>query len=84
MQSGNRLSFQFHVLGYFRTATASDKAWPRHGDGRVVETENAVGDTRLFHCSRGGSMAHSLENTGITVLCCTAVEFLVSANASLR
>lgn len=83
MQPGDRLEFHRHVLDYFWTTTAPGRARSRYADGRVVEADYAVGDTRNYRIEKGGTFMHDLENIGDTVLGFVTVEFLQSANEPL-
>lgn len=83
LKPGQRLSVHTHVLDYFWTAVTPGKTRSHYGDGRIVETEYAVGDTRHFSFGPGESMTHDIENIGETALIFTAVEFLDSANRPL-
>lgn len=83
LQPGERLPFHTHVQDYFWTATSPGRARSRYADGRVVDMDYALGETRHFSFKPGESMTHDLENIGDTVLCFTTVEFFGSANPPL-
>ena len=80
---GGRLPFHTHVNDYFWTATSPGRSRSRYADGRVAETDYALGDTRHFSFGAGESMTHDLENIGDRVMTFTTVEFLGGANAPL-
>ncbi len=84
LQPGERVGFHTHVLNYFWTATSSGKSRSHYADGRVTDTEYALGTTRHYSFGKGERMVHDLENTGDTVLSFTTVELKIgSANAPL-
>ena len=83
LQPGERLPFHTHVKDYFWTATSPGRARSRYADGRVVDMDYALGETRHFSFKLGESMTHDLENIGDTTLCFTTVEFFGSANPPL-
>ena len=81
---GERVGFHKHVLNYFWTATSAGKSRSHYADGRVLDTEYALGTTRHYSFGKGESMVHDLENIGDTVLSFTTVELKTgSANAPL-
>ena len=81
---GERVAYHKHVLNYFWTATSAGKSCSTCDDGRVADTEYAVGTTRHYHFGPGESMVHDLENTGDTSLSFTTVELKIgSANQAL-
>lgn len=80
---GDRLPFHTHVLNYFWTATRAGRARSRYADGRVVDMDYTLGQTRHMAFDAGDSMTHDLENIGETVLTFVTVEEKRSANAAL-
>ncbi len=83
LRPGERLPFHRHVLDYFWTVTSAGRSRSYYEDGRVVEIENAVGDTAHLHFSSGEHMVHDLTNIGDTVLGFVTAEFLESENQPL-
>lgn len=81
---GDRLPFHTHVLNYFWTATSAGRARSRYSDGRVVDMDYTLGQTRHMAFAAGESMTHDLENIGDTVLTFVTVEDKRSANAPLE
>ena len=80
---GERLPFHRHVLDYFWTAVANGKARHHYDDGRIVEVENHVGETKHLTFKKGEYFIHDLENIGDTNLVFITVEFLQGENAPL-
>jgi len=81
---GERLAPHCHVLNYFWTVTTPGRARSVYHDGRVVETDYALGDTKHIGLGAGEWFVHDLTNTGPTTLSFTTVEFLDSANPALQ
>jgi len=81
---GERIGFHTHVLDYFWTAVTPGRARSHYGDGKVVDVEYGVGDTKHHVYGPGEYMIHDLENTGDTTLMFTTVEFKNSANRPLE
>ncbi|WP_315835314.1 hypothetical protein [Bradyrhizobium prioriisuperbiae] len=80
---GERLPFHRHVLDYFWTTTSAGRGRSHFWDGRVVESDYKLGDTRHFRVEKDGWFIHDLENIGDRPLGFVAVEFLNSANIPL-
>lgn len=78
---GERIGFHRHVLDYFWTATSNGWSRSHYADGRVVEKECQLGETRHFTFGAGEEMVHDLQNIGTDTLSFVTVEFLNSANA---
>ena len=84
LKPGERVGFHTHVLNYFWTATSPGRSRSHYADGRVVDSDYAVGTTRHYRFGPGESMVHDLENIGDTVLGFTTVELKIgSANGAL-
>lgn len=80
---GKRCNFHRHVLDYFWSAHKAGKARGYYHDGRIVDVEHYVGETKHFTFARGEFFVHSVENIGDDDLLFTTVEFLDSANRPL-
>lgn len=80
---GQRLPFHRHVLDYFWTSLANGKARHHYDDGRIVEVENHVGETKHLYFKKGEYFIHDLENIGDTNLRFITVEFLQGENEPL-
>ncbi len=83
LQPGHRCPFHRHVNPYFWTAHAAGRARTYFSDGRMLDFEHHVGETRHYHFGPGEYMVHSVENIGSTELLFTTVEFLDGANRAL-
>ena len=84
LKPGERVAYHKHVLNYFWTAVSAGKSRSRYADGKVADTEYAIGTTRHYTFGPGENMVHDLENIGDTVLCFTTVEMKIgSANQPL-
>lgn len=81
---GARCAFHRHVNPYFWTAMTSGSARTYFSDGRVVDMEYHVGETRHYHYDPGEYMLHSLENTGQTELVFVTVEHLETPGLALE
>lgn len=81
---GKRCNFHRHVLDYFWSAHKAGKARGYYNDGRIVDVEHYVGETKHFTFARGEFFVHSVENIGDDDLLFTTVEFLNSANQPLQ
>lgn len=80
---GKRCNFHRHVLDYFWTAHKAGRARGYYADGRIVDVEHHVGETRHFEFAPGEYFVHSVENIGDDELLFTTVESLSSANDPL-
>lgn len=74
---GESLPFHKHIYPYFWTILSEGKARSHYNDGKIVETEYEVGDTKYFNnLSKDNYFIHTLENIGDTMLIFTTVEFI--------
>ena len=83
LKPGERLPFHRHVLDYFWSVTSAGRSRSYYEEGKVVEIDNAVGDTAHLSFAKGEHMVHDLNNVGDTVLGFVTVEFLPSENEPL-
>jgi hypothetical protein len=81
---GGRCAFHRHVNDYFWTAHTAGAARNYFHDGRIIDCQHYVGETKHFRFGPGEFFVHSVENTGDTDLLFTTVEFLTGANKPLR
>lgn len=80
---GGRSGFHRHVLDYFWTAHHAGKARGYFEDGRIVDVEHFVGETKHLSFGAGEYMVHNVENIGDSDLLFTTVEFLDGPNVPL-
>lgn len=80
---GERLPFHRHVLDYFWTTLTAGRSRSHYGDGRILETSYAAGDTKHFTFGRDEYMLHDLENIGDDTLVFVTVEMKQGANEPL-
>lgn len=83
LEPGRSIHFHRHVLNYFWTVVSAGRGRQYYEDGRVVELDYALGDTRHLAFGKGEHMLHNAMNVGDTVLRFTTVEFLDSPNKPL-
>jgi hypothetical protein len=80
---GERVAAHRHVLDYFWTAVVAGTSRQHTSDGTAREVSYRAGETRHFRFGRGEFLLHDLENTGLSELVFTTVEFLDGANPPL-
>lgn len=77
LPAGRSMSFHKHAMPYFWTALTEGKSRSYYGDGSIVDSEYAPGDTNYFADLSGDNyFIHNLENIGETMLIFTTVEFV--------
>ena len=72
------------MLDYFWTATSGGLSRSHYSDGRVIDTEYKLGDTKHFAYQSGEDMIHALHYIDRTKLSFVTVEFKQSANSPLQ
>jgi beta-alanine degradation protein BauB len=80
---GKRCNFHRHQLNYFWTAHAAGKARGFYNDGRIVDVEHYVGETKHFAFAKDEFFVHSVQNIGDAELLFTTVEFKDGVNPPL-
>jgi beta-alanine degradation protein BauB len=80
---GKRCNFHRHQLNYFWTAHASGRARGFYNDGRIVDVDHYVGETKHFVFGEHEFFVHSVQNIGDTELLFTTVEFKDGVNPPL-
>lgn len=83
LKPGERTPFHRHVLDYFWTCHSEGSAISYHEDGSIIATDYQPGDTKHMNYPSGQYLLHALENTGMSDLVFTTVEFKCSANDPL-
>ncbi|MCW5707235.1 hypothetical protein [Shinella sp.] len=72
---GERMGFHRHELDYCWIALTDGQARSVFADGRIQNTNYAVGDCTVFAFDDGETMIHDLTNTGDSELAFTTIEF---------
>jgi len=80
---GKRCNFHRHQLNYFWTAHTAGRARGFYNDGRIVDVEHYVGETKHFSFGKDEFFVHSVQNIGDDDLLFATVEFKDSANPPL-